>query len=86
VKDWIFQNFVSQLYISTAAAEGRLTHEKHGPTGSLDEAINALAPYLPNGFVPTRLPGSILQRIKDACIRVEKEADELDQVGSEDLP
>ena len=44
VKNWIFQYFVSQLYVSTAAAGGRLTYEKNIPTGGWVEAIYALAP------------------------------------------
>ena len=77
VKDWIFQNFVSQLYISTVTAGGSLPLEKNIPTGSLIDVIDALAPCLPEGFVPRPLPGSTLQRIKDVYIRAEKQADEL---------
>jgi hypothetical protein len=77
VKDWIFRNFASQLYISTVTAGGSLSLEKNTPTGSLIDAIDALARCLPEGFVPRPLPGSTLQRIKDECTRAAKEADEL---------
>jgi hypothetical protein len=77
VKDWIFQNFVSQLYISTVTAGGSLSLEKNTPTGSLIDTLDALIPCLPEGFVPRPLPGSTLQRIRDACMRAAKEADEL---------
>jgi hypothetical protein len=77
VKDWMFQNFASQLYISTVTAGGSLSLEKNIPTGSFVDAIDALARCLPEGFVPRPLPGSTIQRIKDACIRAEKQADDL---------
>jgi len=67
----------SQLYISTVTAGGSLSLEKNIPTGSFVDAIDALARCLPEGFVPRPLPGSTIQRIKDACIRAEKQADDL---------
>ena len=77
MKYWMFQNFASQLYISTVTAGGSLSLEKNIPTGSFVDAIDALARCLPEGFVPRPLPGSTIQRIKDACIRAEKQADDL---------
>ena len=58
VTHWIFQNFASELLISTSAAGGRLTLEKNTRKGSLVEAIRMLAPNLPDGFVPDPLTGS----------------------------
>jgi len=80
VNNWLFQNFASQLYISTVAAEGRPTFEKDAPSGNWIKAIRALEPCLPAGFVPKSLSGSTFHRLKDACTRAEKEADELDRL------
>jgi hypothetical protein len=79
VKDWIFQNFVWDLLLSTSTAGGRLKLEKNIRKGSLIEAIKMLAPNLPDGFVPDPLPGSTLQRLKDACSRAEQAVDELER-------
>jgi hypothetical protein len=78
VKNWIFQNFASDLLISTMGAGGKLTHEKNIRKGSLIEAISTLAHCLPDGFVLPLSP-STLQRLKDACSRAEKAADEFDR-------
>lgn len=85
VKHWVFQNFVSELSISTSVAGGRLKLQKNIGKGSLIEAIKMLASHLPAGFVPAPLPGSTLQRLKDACSRTEKAVDELEQDLSDDL-
>ena len=77
MKGWIFQKFVSELYISTVTAGGSLSLEKNTPTGSLIDALHALARCLPEGLVPRPLPASTLQRIRNACVRAAKEADEL---------
>jgi hypothetical protein len=69
VEHWAFQNFVSDLLISTTAANGRLTLSRTYRTGSLIKAIDVLKPYLPDHFVPTPLPTRTLQRVKDACSR-----------------
>jgi hypothetical protein len=86
VMNWIFQNFVSQLYISTVAADGSLTFEKDTPAGDWVKAIRALEPYLPEGFVPKSLSGSTLHRLKAACTRAVKQADEEDRLSSDNLP
>ena len=65
VKDWVFQHFVGVLLATTTLAGGRLTLEKNIGKGSLIDAINALAPYLPDGFVPEPMPVSTFQRLKD---------------------
>jgi hypothetical protein len=85
VKDWIFQKFVWDLLIPTTEAGGRLTLEKNTPAGGLIEAIEILTPYLPGGFVPVPLPGSMLQRLKDRCSRMEKAAEELNRDLPDDL-
>ena len=70
VKNWIFQNFVFDLLISTATANGKLTLEKNGAFGTLIDALDMLAPHLPDGFVPQPLPASTFQRLKTRCERI----------------
>jgi hypothetical protein len=79
VKHWIFQKFVWDLLISTTTADGRLTLDKHTPKGTLVDAIRTLARHLPEGFVPRRLPGSTLQRLKDSCARTVKAVVDLER-------
>jgi hypothetical protein len=79
VKNWIAQNFVYDLLISTTAAGGALTLEKNIKKGSLINAINILAPYLPDRLSLSRLSTSTLQRIKDACSRAHKTVHQLDR-------
>ena len=76
VKDYIFQNFVSDLLNSTKAADGRLTIEKNIRTGTLITAIKMLAPHLPLGLVQKRLPTSTLQRLKTQCDKLFAEVDD----------
>jgi hypothetical protein len=76
VKDYIFQNFVSDLLNSTKTAEGRLTLEKNIRVGTLIKAIKMLAPHLPLGLVPKRLPTSTLQRLKTQCDKLFAEVDD----------
>jgi hypothetical protein len=77
-KDSVFQNFVCALLIFTNRVRGRFTLEKNGPTGTLIEAIEMLAPHLPVGFVPDPLPGSILQRLKAWCDQISVDLDDVD--------
>ena len=65
MKDWVFQHFVNTLLASATIAGGRLTLEKNIGKGSLIEAIEILAPYLPDGFVRRPMPVTTLQRLKD---------------------
>ena len=64
VKNREFQVFVRGLFLAAQRAGGRYTLEKNIREGTVIEAINILAPYLPDGFVPKNLPFSTLQRIK----------------------
>jgi hypothetical protein len=80
VKNWIFQNFVLDLLISTATCGGSFTFAKEPtPRGTLVEAIRMLVHHLPDGFVPKPLPGSIIQRLVDRRRRLEKEIAELER-------
>ena len=63
VARWIFQEFVWHLLLSTSEVGGEFTFAKEPLTGTLIGAIEMLAPYLPDGFVPKPLPGSTLQRL-----------------------
>ena len=63
VKNRAFQDFIHKLGRAAKSAGGRLTLQKNRETGTLIEAIHALAPHLPDGFVPKPLPVSTLQRI-----------------------
>jgi len=67
VKHPIFQNFVCDLLISTTAAEGNLTLDKNGKDGTLINAIEMLAFYLPDDFDPKSLSFSTFQRLKTRC-------------------
>jgi hypothetical protein len=64
IKNRAFQGFVRGLFLAAERAGGRYTLEKNIRKGTVIEAINILAPYLPDGFVPKNLPFSTLQRIK----------------------
>lgn len=74
MKDWVFQHFVDVLLSTTAFSGGRLTLEKNIRRGSLIEALNALATYLPDGFIPRSMPATTLQRLKDSNRVVAKAA------------
>jgi hypothetical protein len=64
VKNRAFQVFVRGLFLAAVRAGGRYTLEKNIQKGTVIEAIDILAPYLPDGFVPKNLSFSTLQRIK----------------------
>jgi hypothetical protein len=76
VKDPAFQEFAWNLLISTRAARGKLTLEKTGGFGSLMDAIDLLAPYLPETFKPGSLRPATLQRIKTQCDKIFNALDE----------
>lgn len=76
VKNWISQNFVLDLLISTTTAGGSFTFAKEPLSGTLVKAIRMLAHHLPEGVGPRSLSGSTLQRLVDRCTRLEKEAAE----------
>ena len=84
MKDSIFQNFVCALLIFTKRARGRFTLEKNIGIGTLIEAIEMLAPHLPDGFVPEHLPASTLQRLKTWCDQINVDLDDVDY-GLDDL-
>ena len=84
LKDLIFQNFVCAFLIFTKRSRGGFTLEKNIRVGTLIKAIRLLAPHLSNGFVPSRLPTSTLQRLKTWCERLEIDLDDLDY-GLDDL-
>ena len=84
LKDSIFQNFVCALLIFTRRSRGGFTLEKNIRKGTLIKAIKMLAPYLPNGFVPKRLPTSTLQRLKTWCEQIPIDVDDVDY-GLDDL-
>jgi hypothetical protein len=58
-----FRVFVRELRRAAKAYGGRLGLQKNIKRGALLDAINLLAPHLPDGFVPKRLSASTLQRI-----------------------
>jgi hypothetical protein len=78
VKNWIAQNFISDLLISTTNAGGALTLEKNIRKGSLIDAVGLLTHYLPDRLALSRLSTSTLQRIKDAISRAQRASDEQD--------
>jgi hypothetical protein len=63
VKNRRFRVFLRKLRDAAKAYGGRLGLQKNTPEGALLEAIDILAPHLPDGFVPKRLSASTLQRI-----------------------
>ena len=85
VERWIFQEFVWHLLLSTSEVGGEFTFAKEPLTGTLIGAIEMLAPYLPDGFVPKPLPGSTLQRLIDSCTRNKKAVEDLERDLSDDL-
>jgi hypothetical protein len=78
VKNWLFQEFVFELLASTTVACGDIPHNKNSPGRPLTKAIKMLAPHLPHGFVPKRLP-STLERIKTRYNQIKAASDDLDQ-------
>jgi len=62
-----FQKFVCDLLISTTAADGNLTLDVNGRSGTLIDAIKMLADYLPDGFDPSSLSFTTLKRLKARC-------------------
>jgi hypothetical protein len=63
VKNRRFRVFLRKLTNAAKAYGGRLGLQKNIPKGALLEAIEIVAPHLPEGFVPKRLSASTLQRI-----------------------
>jgi hypothetical protein len=70
VKNRAFQDFIRGLFLAAVRAGGRYTLEKNIQKGTVIEAIDILAPYLPDGFVPKNLPFSTLQRIKNTVSKL----------------
>ncbi len=64
VKDVIFENFLSHLFVDVAETGGQLTFTKDSGTGTLIAALDILRPHLPEGVVPNRLPLGTIQKIK----------------------
>jgi len=60
--NWMFAAFVVKLRRAARAADGRLGLQKNIEKGPLLEAIEILAPHLPDGFVPKPMSTSTLQR------------------------
>jgi hypothetical protein len=63
VKNRRFRVFLRKLRNAAKAYGGRLGLQKNIPEGALLEAIEIVAPHLPDGFVPKSLSASTLQRI-----------------------
>jgi hypothetical protein len=63
VKNPSFRVFLRKLSNAAKAHGGRLGLQKNIPEGALLEAIEIVAPHLPEGFVPKRLSASTLQNI-----------------------
>jgi hypothetical protein len=63
VKNRRFRVFLRELSRAAKVFGGRLGLQKNIPKGALLEAIEIVAPHLPDGFVPKSLSVSTLQRI-----------------------
>jgi hypothetical protein len=78
----ILQDFIFDLWISTKVAGGKLTFArspvKGKPQGTILSAMKMLAPYLPEGFVRSVLPGSTLQELSARCTKLEAQYKELE--------
>lgn len=81
VKNWIFQDFVFDVLTSTATVGGELVHDKNRPGTSLSKAIRMLAPHLPDGFLPKRLPRSTLQRLQTRYNKIKADLDDLENAS-----
>jgi hypothetical protein len=64
-----FQNFIRSLFKAARICHGNFSLEKNIRAGGIIQAIDILAPYLPDGVVPRYLPVSTLQRIKSTLNR-----------------
>jgi hypothetical protein len=63
VKDSVFQVLCESLLQAAETAGGKLTLQKNAKRGTLIDALDMLAPHLPDGLVPAALPLSTLERI-----------------------
>jgi hypothetical protein len=70
MKDWIYQDFVFDLCTTAKVAGGKFTLEKNGSFGTLIDAIDLLAPQVPDGDALKRLSASTLQRLKTRCDKI----------------
>jgi hypothetical protein len=66
VKDRASQEFVHKLLECASLHGGTFTLEKNIRRGTLIEALELFAPYLPKGVAPEKLSPSTMQRIMDA--------------------
>jgi hypothetical protein len=71
-KDWIYQDFVFDFYTSAITADGKFTLDVNGLNGTLINAIELLAPYVPDGGALKKLSPSTLRRIKSRCNRIQQ--------------
>jgi hypothetical protein len=81
VKNWIFQDFVFDLFNAAGEAEGKLTYNKNRPGPPLVKAIRMLEPHLPVGFVPKALSPSTLQRIQTHYNRTKASVDRIENLA-----
>lgn len=77
MKNWIFQDFVFDLLTSAVEADGKLKHDKNRPGTTLGKAIRMLAPHLPHGFLPKRLPPSTLQRLQTRYNKIKADLNQI---------
>lgn len=71
MKGWTYQDFVFDLCTTAKVAGGKLTLEKNRPPfGTLIDAIESLALYVPDGDALKRLSASTLQRLKTRCDKI----------------
>jgi hypothetical protein len=79
----ILQDFISDLWISTNTAGGKLSFAKSPlrgePQGTILKAIEKLEPHLPERFVPKVLPAPTLEKLRAHCTKLEAEHRELER-------
>jgi hypothetical protein len=79
----ILQDFIFDLWTSTNVAGGKLSFAKNTakgkPQGTILKAIELLAPYLPEGFVPNSLPSPTLAKLRAQCIKLEAQYREMER-------
>jgi hypothetical protein len=64
VRDWPFQEFVRDLLRAARRSKVKLGFDRKNGSGRLIETIEDLRPFLPPKFVPSPLPLSTIERVK----------------------
>jgi len=68
-KNWLFETFVSVLFIESENNGKRLTFSHHNGTGTIFRALDLVRPFFPPDFMP-RAPLNAIRRAKEEVKRI----------------